>query len=223
MDSVAARVANGVFGLVVVWIGVYWLWPASPRVTADATPLITVAPLGGGDTAGPTPREPVVQPSPTPVESRVESRRVDTVIPPEFADYTVQAGDTFQTISRRVYGTSAHADAIARANALKDPKRLKPGQTLRVPKDPSNVQGKPTTVEVQVPIQEPQAAPSDQTYEVKPGDSLSSIAQKFYGTVKHADLIYKANGNQLASPDKLRVGQKLVIPPKPKDAANTGG
>ena len=227
MDSVATRVANGVFGLVAVWILTYWLYPVSTHVTADPVPLanpVRIAPDPDGPVVAPRQDTPPGKSvTPAPVDSRVETKRVDTVIPPEFRDYTVQAGDTFQTISRRVYGTPAHADAIARANALKDPKRLKAGQVIRVPKDPANVQGLPTTVEVQVPVDEPVATAADQTYEVKPGDSLSSISQKFYGSVRFADLIFQANTKQLSSPDKLRVGQKIVIPPKPAAAPGSSG
>ena len=55
-------------------------------------------------------------------------------------------------------------------------------------------------------------------YVVKSGDSLASIAKRFYGEEHgnrrvNIDRIYKANGKYLKSPDTLYVGQKLVIPP----------
>ncbi|MBC8481115.1 MAG: LysM peptidoglycan-binding domain-containing protein [Planctomycetes bacterium] len=54
-------------------------------------------------------------------------------------------------------------------------------------------------------------------YVVQSGDSLASIAKKFYGEQQgnrrvNIDRIYKANGEYLKSPDTLYVGQKLVIP-----------
>lgn len=51
-----------------------------------------------------------------------------------------------------------------------------------------------------------------QFYTVLPGDSLGAIAVKFYGDVTHYSAIYNANRAILASPDRLNVGQRLVIP-----------
>ena len=49
-----------------------------------------------------------------------------------------------------------------------------------------------------------------QKYKVQSGDSLSKIAKHFYGDANKYLAIAKANN--LDDPDKIRVGQKLVIP-----------
>jgi len=49
-------------------------------------------------------------------------------------------------------------------------------------------------------------------YEVVSGDSLSKIAQKFYGDAKKYPKIFDANKDQLSDPDKIKPGQKLKIP-----------
>ena len=49
-------------------------------------------------------------------------------------------------------------------------------------------------------------------YTVGPGDSLGAIAVKFFGDVTRYSTIFEANRALLSSPDKLRVGQRLVIP-----------
>lgn len=49
-------------------------------------------------------------------------------------------------------------------------------------------------------------------YTVNPGDSLSMISLKFYGTVGSYPEIFEANRTLLSSPDKIRPGQRLVIP-----------
>ena len=56
------------------------------------------------------------------------------------------------------------------------------------------------------------AAGSDVAYTVAPGDSLGSLALRFYGDSALAPLIHEANRGLLASPDRLRVGQVLIIP-----------
>ena len=48
-------------------------------------------------------------------------------------------------------------------------------------------------------------------YVVKPGDTLSFIAKKFYHNGARYDLILKANP-QLVNPNALRPGMKLQIP-----------
>lgn len=54
------------------------------------------------------------------------------------------------------------------------------------------------------------AAGTETSYTVKSGDSLESISKKFYGTTKKVDAIMQAN--KLTNPDKLKIGQILIIP-----------
>lgn len=56
------------------------------------------------------------------------------------------------------------------------------------------------------------------TYIVAEGDSLASIAQRFYGPIEgnrkvNVDRIFAANQQIVKSPDELYPGQKLIIPP----------
>jgi nucleoid-associated protein YgaU len=47
-------------------------------------------------------------------------------------------------------------------------------------------------------------------YTVQPGDNLSKISQRFYGDANKYMTIAKANN--LQDPDKIKVGQELLIP-----------
>ena len=58
-----------------------------------------------------------------------------------------------------------------------------------------------------------QSVGEGQTYTVQSGDTLTTIAEKFYGDATAFDLIVDANN--LDSSTGLRVGQELVIPEKP--------
>ena len=49
-------------------------------------------------------------------------------------------------------------------------------------------------------------------YVVKKGDTLQKISSEVYGTTKEWKKIFDANKDTLKDPDKIRVGQKLVIP-----------
>lgn len=54
--------------------------------------------------------------------------------------------------------------------------------------------------------------PYTQTYVVKKGDTLSRIAEEFYGDAKLYPKIFEANRDVLSDPNKIKPGQKLRIP-----------
>jgi nucleoid-associated protein YgaU len=49
-------------------------------------------------------------------------------------------------------------------------------------------------------------------YTVESGDTLSSIAQQFYGDPERWRLVFRANGNQIDDPELIFPGQVLRIP-----------
>lgn len=55
-------------------------------------------------------------------------------------------------------------------------------------------------------------ATSTRTYTVQSGDTLSKIAKEFYGNANEYNRIFEANRDKLQNPDKIQVGQQLVIP-----------
>jgi nucleoid-associated protein YgaU len=54
--------------------------------------------------------------------------------------------------------------------------------------------------------------PYTQTYVVQSGDTLSKIAQKYYGDAALYTKIFEANRDLLKDPNKISPGQKLRIP-----------
>ena len=55
-----------------------------------------------------------------------------------------------------------------------------------------------------------QVREGQQTYTVRPGDTLSKISKNFYGDANKYGQIAKANN--LDNPDQIKVGQQLLIP-----------
>jgi len=51
-----------------------------------------------------------------------------------------------------------------------------------------------------------------QWHEVKKGDTLSKLAEKYYGDPGLYTTIFEANRDRLEDPDLIRIGQKLRIP-----------
>jgi energy-coupling factor transporter ATP-binding protein EcfA2 len=88
--------------------------------------------------------------------------------------------------------------ALNRA-VLRHPDRILPGQTLTLPTGPA-----------------PQ--PQLRFYVVKPGDTLSKIAQDKLGAADRWAEIFTLNGNILTNPDVIIVDQVLQLPPSNRQA-----
>ncbi len=101
----------------------------------------------------------------------------------EYIEYVVQPGDTLFSIARR-FGVDMQE--LARLNGITDPSTIYVGQTLRIPAT---------------------ASPARGLYQVQPGDTLSSIAQRFGISIQ---ALMEANG--ITDPDQIYVGQLLRIP-----------
>ncbi len=52
-----------------------------------------------------------------------------------------------------------------------------------------------------------------QVHIVQAGDTLYSLAERYYGHNKHFRRIFSANRKRLADPNRLPVGMRLIIPP----------
>lgn len=133
--------------------------------------------------------------------------------------YVTKQGDCFWTIAQKVYGKGTRCKEIQDANP--GVRMLRPGLRLVIPgevattaataADETATYGTETVTAV--------TASSNNYYTVKSGDSLWTIAEKEYGNGAYADLIKKANKNIDA--DNLRVGQRIVLPPKPEGATTS--
>ncbi|MGH7131079.1 MAG: LysM peptidoglycan-binding domain-containing protein [Phycisphaerales bacterium] len=215
--------------LLVVWIAAFWLWnPASSNSTDPKISRGNPTPAAAVTEPEPEPT-PAYVPEPTPVvvapPQQPATEKVKRLIPPKFRTVTIQKGDTsFAAVSRREFnGDARYAEAISKANPLVSPNKLIAGKTqLRIPLDPENIQGK--VVEIEVATNQPAAtttntpAPSAstadaQSYVVKSDDTLSTIAKRFYGKSGAWQKIFNANRDKIPSPERLKPGITITIPP----------
>ena len=104
--------------------------------------------------------------------------------------------------------------------------RLQPSRSTGTPPDFSNVEGHSDTVPARGPAGNDQdradfsnvqghattVPAGTRTWTVKPGDTLSHIAQQVYGKASHWHAIFDANRDQLDDPDLIRPGQVLQLP-----------
>lgn len=115
--------------------------------------------------------------------------------------YTVKSGDTPGSIAAAWFGEINAWHLIIEANPGLDARNLQIGQVLNMP---------PKSAAARQP-----AATSDRqtgTYTVRPGDSLSRIADRVYGDSSRWREIFDANRDQLSGPHDLDPGQRLTIP-----------
>ena len=121
-------------------------------------------------------------------------------------EYSVQGGETLSEIASK-YGLTYQE--LADYNNIADPNYIEVGQTIKIPNGVSE------------PSKEPNITPNNDsnTYSVKAGDNLGSIAKKYGVSVE--DLV---DLNKIKDPNYIEVGQTIKIPGKeetnPQPAAN---
>lgn len=206
--------------LVGVWVVTYWLWPESeraPAITYDDLPEQLVTPASETEPEPTTPSRTDAtpegpDPSTNPIGAELEPAPqpdFPAVIPPEFDEHLVAEGETIWSIAESRWGDRNLGGVIARANPTIDPKSLRPGTRLLIPKDPRNIQG--------TPVGEDPAPPKPEIteYVVEENDTLGAISRQFYGTSQLWTRIRDANPGVVGPNGEVRVGAKLLIPPPP--------
>jgi len=135
--------------------------------------------------------------------------------------YTVQRGDTVYRIAL-AHDTSVAAMREVNPELEGENPIIQPGQVLVLPDCDGTATDlieaatpSPTRVESVIEPAFPAttattASGSPETYVVQPGDTLFIIAQR-YGTTVNA----LVQANNLSNPNRLSVGQELIIPPQP--------
>ncbi len=241
MSSGTLRLGLAAAALIALWVLVYW-WTPGPDEGVD----IAFAPPEDGpalvleeqpDAPPPAVVTPPATEPPAPAGAGASKNRppAPTVVPPSFRRYTVRAGDTAQKISRRFYGKPDHWQSVMKANPKTDFQRLREGAEILVPIDPANVQGMPAAgggapkpaiggdATKQSRDTEDKAReatnPEGFKYLVESGDTLSGLAQRFYGRAAAWPAIVAANREMLGDKgEKLRPGMTIIIPPAPEPA-----
>lgn len=105
------------------------------------------------------------------------------------------------TLTGEAPSMEAKAQVMAEFN-----KRVKTDNTLNAVRIPEARKPAPKPAPAQA------AEPEAVYYEVKPGDTLSGIALKYYGNAHEYMKIFEANRDILDNPDLIKPGQKLRIP-----------
>lgn len=131
--------------------------------------------------------------------------------------YTVKTGDVLDLIAAAF---DVDTDCLARINDLANPNRLRSGQVLLVDLSCPPYTGYAFVINPRSSADSPgqgggavearpafQPGPNDQTYTVRRGDTLDTIGQALNVSVISLQL-----ANDLRNPNKLAIGDVLVIP-----------
>lgn len=127
-----------------------------------------------------------------------QSRRPASVV------YTVKAGDDLWSLADQFYGDGAQWRKIAHANHTLlsgGPDELLIGWELTIPDVPAAPSSPGNS-----------AASAATTVTVRPGDTLSSIADAHYGEAGRWTMIFDANRGVISDPDRIEVGWQLELP-----------
>ena len=136
--------------------------------------------------------------------------------------YVVKKGDSFESISKSMYGTTTKWKEIAKANPTVDPTRMKIGAKLRIPAAGASIStetsmasassGSSAASSGKSSTKTAAGSTSGGTHVIAKGDTFSSLARSYYGDSKFWKAIAKANPK--ISEKSLAIGTKIAIPPK---------
>ncbi|MCU0569606.1 MAG: LysM peptidoglycan-binding domain-containing protein [Oculatellaceae cyanobacterium Prado106] len=150
---------------------------------------------------------PIPTPSPSPAPA---------ITPANRRSYTIQSGDMLSTIAQRSLGNANRWREITKENGQPfteaEARNLRVGQVVFLPggsKDPT-----PS------PISSPSVT-TRRNYVIRPGDSLSVIAQRELGNANRWREITKANGQSFTDAEarNLQIGQTVLLPGSNQNSA----
>ena len=164
---------------------------------------------------GVTPREPADRFTPVPPAA------------PKQVFHFVKEHETLSAISQVYYGDRTHAQAIyeankdkmANVNSLRPDVRLlipNPTRGVATPATPINLTSDPVPPTDNGPTPTPEKVTADKValidYKVAEGDTLASIAQRYYGSQGAWQKLYALNKEMIPNPNRLRPGTTIKVP-----------
>jgi len=137
--------------------------------------------------------------------------------------HTIRKGDTFEKLAKHYLGRRRDWPLFAEWNPKVDPKKLMPGDVVRVPPLPDR--SKKTSPAAAVPTgsrpdqEKPvrqktneRPRPKAPTHTIAKDDTLSAISLEYYGKATLWRQIWEANRDKIPDPAKLKPGIVLKLP-----------
>lgn len=128
--------------------------------------------------------------------------------------YVIQKGDSLSVIARRFKTSVAQLTSL---NQISDSHRISIGQRLLLPQDTAAATGQTSAqIAASAPASNAASRSNDDSYSVRRGDTLSSIANRF--DVSELSLL---QANNIDHPDLIYPGQKLQLPSESPSTAQS--
>ena len=157
------------------------------------------------------PRSPAAQPKRAGAQTAGPDARPTDALDPSLPTIVADAGDTLWDIAEAVYDDGNYWIELWNANRARVPNAhaLQPGTVLVLPP----LRDKPPHSNVPPPTEPQPVAPANaKTHTVRAGETLIAIAQKELGQSARWNEVWDLNRAALPNPNRLRVGQVLVLP-----------
>jgi nucleoid-associated protein YgaU len=216
--------------------------PLADSQTDYAQPAPSVMPgpfEPDGDLAAPEPVLAVAEPVAAPSAARQEPAATDgsdraspsaepaadNTPSPEFVAYVVRKNDNLTKIAKHMLRTDSReaVEAIYAANRdrLVSRDRLRVGQELKIPMSPKRAELSPAPGFAGAMVHAEQsvaltarAEPKYRWYQVRRGDTWSSIARRELGDERRWPELYELNRKAFPNPHRLRPGVRVKLPAK---------
>ncbi len=131
----------------------------------------------------------------------------------EYITHTIAPGESISKLALKYYGDYKKYHHIANFNNMTDATQVRVGQRILIPE----IEGVSIDDLMRIstgsapPSEHPAAIEGEYTvHQIQPGESLSKVAQKYYGDYKLFHVIADYNG--IADPTSVKVGQKIKVP-----------
>ncbi len=133
---------------------------------------------------------------------------IDDLEPAQPMKYTIQKGDSFAKIARKVLGDEKFTKALVAANPQCDPLSLKVGDEINVP----DITDASKAVKRDAESLTIKNRTNPDIYVVQKNDTLIKISEKLYGNKLDWKKLYEENRDLLDDPNTLVPGTELRIP-----------
>jgi|GEM_PF-3940543 len=124
---------------------------------------------------------------------------------PEFGSkmpYVIQSGDTLSVVAKKIFGDSGKWKDIAELSGIKNANLVYPGEIVYYQLNEKSLEY------AEVELKKEKAV--EFTVVVKKGDTLSKIAQEYYGSSQGWTGIWQ-NNSQVKNPDNLELGTLIYL------------
>jgi tetratricopeptide (TPR) repeat protein len=120
----------------------------------------------------------------------------------KFVVHTIKPGESLSIVAKIYYGDYKKFPIIAEFNNMSDATQIKVGQKIKIPE----IEGVPFLTKKQ----EIKTGEKYIIHTIKPGESLSIVANIYYGDYKKYPII--AEFNNISEETQVKVGQKIKVP-----------